>query len=260
MRLRKIELTEKDELEPILISNPEIIEEGLFIVGHQITTPTGPLDILAADEEGTLVLIELKNDFIDDEKPLLQALRYYDWCIENRAWIAHSFKDKKLNPQKEPRLMIIAPEYSESLKRLAKYLSIEVELFRYQAVELPSKEKTVICDQVFYEERPEIPKISTLQQSHDRIKDDAVKNLFTKVMGSLKELNFDLQPRSQDTVSGFFQGKRVLRLYPKHHFFGARALMSDNSLSPRMRIQTDNDWDEFFREYLQPCLNTFENK
>lgn len=61
MPVKKIEIREREELEPILVANPELLEEGLRIVSHQLATPTGPLDILAVDDEGALVIIELKK-------------------------------------------------------------------------------------------------------------------------------------------------------------------------------------------------------
>lgn len=180
MRIKKIELKEKEELEPLLLAAPEHLETGMRVVAYQVTTPTGLLDILAVDEEGALVVIELKNEVDEGEGQLLQALRYYDWCFENRAWLAHAYRNKGIDPHKELRLILVAPDFSESLKRLSKYLTIEVELFRYQAVELPDGQRDIVCNQVFYEERPELPRISTIDQSVDRIKENNVRCLYSK--------------------------------------------------------------------------------
>ena len=138
MQLKKIDIKEKEELEPMLVANPSLVEEGMKVVAHQLGTSTGPLDILAVDEDGTLAVLELKNEVDDREGHLLQGIRYYDWVAENRAWIANAYSDMHIDPQKEARLILVAPGFSPPLKRLAKFLSFEVELFRYQAVELPS--------------------------------------------------------------------------------------------------------------------------
>ena len=50
------------DLEEWLASNPSIIRPGLKIIGRQVTTTSGPLDLLAVDEFGNLVVIELKRD------------------------------------------------------------------------------------------------------------------------------------------------------------------------------------------------------
>ena len=251
MSLKKIEIKEKEELEPIIVRNPEFIEEGLKIVAHQLATPTGPLDILAVDENGGLAVIELKNEVDEEEHQLLQCLRYYDWCYSNRAWISNAYKELKIDPHKEPRIILVAPDFSESLKRLAKFLNVEPELFRYQAIELQNGERTIICTQTYFEERLESPVISSIPKSIGRIKNDNARSLFDNCLNKLKELQFDLQPRANDTISGYFKGKRILRIYPKNDFFSYRLQMEDLTWSNRIRITSHNDWDDFYEKYLR---------
>lgn len=254
MPVKKIDLREKDELEPLLVAAPEYLEAGMRIVTHQLTTPTGPLDILVVDEDGALAVIELKNEIVDGEGQLLQALRYYDWCFENRAWLASAYKNKGIDPQKEPRLILVAPDFSNALTRLAKYLAVEVELFRYQAIELPDGQKDLVCSQVFYDERPELPRISTIPQSVDRIKESSVKSLYSDCLTQLQQLGIELQPRARDIISGFHKGKRILRIYPKKQFFGVRILEADGSWTGRIRIKAGKDWDSFLEERLKPII------
>jgi hypothetical protein len=258
MSIKKIEIKEKDELEPIIVRNPDLIEDGLKIVAHQLMTPTGPLDILAVDENGVLAIIELKNEVDKEEHQLIQCLRYYDWCYDNKAWIATAYKELAIDPHKEPRIILVAPDFSESLKRLAKFINIEPELFRYQAVELQDGERTIICTQTFFEERLESPVISTLPKSIIRIKNESTRSLYDNCLNKLKELHFDLQPRANDTVSGYFNGKRILRIYPKNDFFSFRLQMEDLTWSNRIRITSNNDWDEFYEKYLRERMDENE--
>lgn len=258
--VKKIEIKEKEELEPIIVANPEILEDGMRIVTHQLTTPTGPLDILAVDEEGALVVIELKNEVDEGEDQLLQAIRYYDWCFENRSWLSHAYKEKSIDPQKDPRLVLVAPDFSESLKRLAKYLAVEVELYHYQAIELPTGEKTVICNQSLYEERPEVPTIASIPQSVKRIRNESVKNLYNECLGKLEGLKLELQPRARDTISGFYKGKRILRIYPKNEFFAVRLQRADGSWSERIRIRKNKDWEDFVDKHLKGRIVDMEEQ
>ena len=48
-------------LEDILTTNPDMLEEGLELVGRQIGTAGGPLDLLGVDRDGRLVVFELKR-------------------------------------------------------------------------------------------------------------------------------------------------------------------------------------------------------
>ena len=41
---------------------PELLGDEVLIVGRQVSTPSGPLDLLALDTEGRLVVIENKRD------------------------------------------------------------------------------------------------------------------------------------------------------------------------------------------------------
>src|SRR5437667_9395618 len=103
MKVKAISVRETEELEPMLIAHPDVIESGLKIISHQQPTDSGPLDILAVDEEGTVVVVELKNEAAEGH--LDQGLRYYDWCRENISWIATAFaKSFKVNPESTPRL------------------------------------------------------------------------------------------------------------------------------------------------------------
>ena len=54
-------------LEDILTANPDMLEEGLQLVGRQTPTAGGPLDLLGVDREGRLVVFELKRGTLNRE-------------------------------------------------------------------------------------------------------------------------------------------------------------------------------------------------
>jgi hypothetical protein len=258
MELKKIDIKEREELEPMLLENLSLLEEGMKVVAHQLATPTGPLDILAVDEDGALALLELKNEVDDREEPLLQGIRYYDWVTENRAWIANVYKNMRIDPQKEPRLILVAPDFSTPLKRLAKFLAVEVELFRYQAIQLPSGEKSLVVNQDFYDERPDTPRITSIPQSAERIQDQSAKQVYEGCIEDLKARGIELQPRAKDTVSGFHRGKRIIRIYVKNRFFAIRIQSAEGSMSRRIRISNTQDWEQFIQDHLAPRMTEIE--
>jgi hypothetical protein len=77
--------TEARHLEEWLASDPSIIRPGLKVIGRQVITQSGPLDLLAVDRLGNLVVIELKRDQIPREA-LAQAIDYASdiasWSID----------------------------------------------------------------------------------------------------------------------------------------------------------------------------------
>ena len=54
-------LESESGLEDILVNNPDMLIEGLTLVGRQTPTEGGPLDLLGVDEYGRLVVFELKR-------------------------------------------------------------------------------------------------------------------------------------------------------------------------------------------------------
>ena len=62
-------------LEDTLVRNPELLLPGLSVVGRQVQTPGGPLDLLGVDDDGRLVVFELKRGTVTREA-VAQVLDY----------------------------------------------------------------------------------------------------------------------------------------------------------------------------------------
>lgn len=89
------------DLEDHLVNNLETIERGLKLVGRQFTTDVGRIDILAEDENGCRIVIEVKVGEAKDSS-IGQIARYL-------GWFAH--KDGK-----PPRGMLIAAGFSSGVR------------------------------------------------------------------------------------------------------------------------------------------------
>ncbi len=50
----------EQQFEDALVANPDILVDGLWLVGRQIQTDSGRIDLLGIDSDGTLILFELK--------------------------------------------------------------------------------------------------------------------------------------------------------------------------------------------------------
>jgi len=71
-------------LEVYLADNLDVLEEGLTLEGRQVSTPTGPLDLLARDGKGRWVVIELKRDRASD-RVVGQLQRYVGYVRTEHA-------------------------------------------------------------------------------------------------------------------------------------------------------------------------------
>jgi hypothetical protein len=83
------------DLESWIESDPSIVRPGLRIIGRQVLTRSGPLDLLAIDRTGSVVIIELKRDRLPREA-LAQAIDYAadiaTWSLEKlgEVCVTHS--------------------------------------------------------------------------------------------------------------------------------------------------------------------------
>lgn len=63
------------ELEQWIESNPEIIGSDVMIIGRQVETESGTIDLLGIDRSGNTVIIELKRGLLP-RNVLAQAIDY----------------------------------------------------------------------------------------------------------------------------------------------------------------------------------------
>lgn len=91
--------TEAVDLEEWLASDPSIVRPGLVVIGRQVTTRSGPLDLLAVDRTGNLVILELKRDRLPREA-LTQAIDYAadvaSWGVEKIGEVCAKYTGKSL--------------------------------------------------------------------------------------------------------------------------------------------------------------------
>ena len=80
--------TEPYDLEEWIASNSAIISTEILLIGRQVATKSGPLDLLGIDRLGNLVIIELKRGKLPREA-LAQAIDYAsdiaNWSIDCRS-------------------------------------------------------------------------------------------------------------------------------------------------------------------------------
>ena len=134
--------TEVYDLEAWIASNPSIVGPDLIIIGRQVPTRSGPLDLLAVDKDGNLVIIELKRDVLPRDA-LAQAIDYAsdiaDWNIEKISGVCIKYVQKNLedvlnerfpdinlesiNVNETQRIILVGFSIESSLERMIGWLS-----------------------------------------------------------------------------------------------------------------------------------------
>ncbi len=144
-RENRSSLESEKRLENWIANDLSLLGEDLLLIGRQTRTKSGPLDILAIDSDGTLVIIELKRHRTPREV-VAQVLDYASWVAQqtphdidticfgcSRRTLADAFRahfDSELPEDacKSHRMIIVAAELDDSSERIIKYLQEQHEI------------------------------------------------------------------------------------------------------------------------------------
>jgi len=134
---------EKYDLEEWILSNPEILGSDIAIIGRQVTTRSGQLDLLGLDRNGNTIIVELKRDRLPREV-IAQAIDYAsdiaNWDIEKISeisskhtgkslddFISEAFGDEiaieNININQIQRILLVGFSIDDSLERMIEWLS-----------------------------------------------------------------------------------------------------------------------------------------
>jgi hypothetical protein len=161
---------EKD-LETWVEQDPSLLGRELTIIGRQVFIPNaGPLDLLAVDEDGRLVVVEFKRD-ITTREAIAQILDYASslrrMVPEQLALLSNIDATKIVEVTEfDPAMILVAADVDEKAERIVEYLaskaqlSIEVVTFTY--VPLSSGEE-ILARSVLVPETPPATRQATNQ-------------------------------------------------------------------------------------------------
>lgn len=232
--LKLKEIQDEKELEDILLRNPELLEEGLKSLTHQLITRTGPMDLLCLDSAGKLVVVELKIHESNDM--LLQAFRYYDYINENRDTIRMKFNEHEI-AGRPPRLALVAPSFSEELRLAAKYIAEpKVELFKYFFFEREDGKAELFC-QPLDVGSPSVPiETKDVDDFYDYIRDEQLRDLCKSTVSKIKTIGGRIEVKpTQFYIGLLFKNRLISRIHTYRERF--------DIYYPRDKIS--GDWREW---------------
>jgi hypothetical protein len=94
----------ESHIEELVASRPQIMGLGdLSLIGQQVKTPNGRLDLLFEDEDGQIIVVELKKGILSDHD-IIQLKDYLNWASKKYhekkvrgIWFCHSYNVRQQN-------------------------------------------------------------------------------------------------------------------------------------------------------------------
>ena len=181
----------ESHLEEVIFYNSRLISEDWLLIGRQVSTGFGFIDLLAIDRNGDLVLLELKKDRTPREV-IAQALDYGSWVKDiddaKIAEIFHKYQEKYIF-DKEPTsldiyfeenfnmslpdpintshsLVVVAASMDDSSERIVNYLEeyYQVNINFVLLRTFQSGSKKFITRTWFQEPNTQVEKIKSKKQ------------------------------------------------------------------------------------------------
>lgn len=155
-----VEHTETEEIfETVLVRSPDLLMDGLRLIGRQVPTEGGPLDLLGVDQDGRLVVFELKRGSLTREA-VAQVLDYasdlngmdadrFAKLVEDSSgrggvdrvedfadWYSQTFPDREGVLQDTPRMVLVGLGVDARALRIVNFLAeagIDISLLTFHA-------------------------------------------------------------------------------------------------------------------------------
>jgi hypothetical protein len=205
-RLQPSNIDFEKDLEDWIEQDPELLEQGLEIVGRQLHVEGGYLDLLGINPQGQWVVIELKGQDTD-RNALTQALDYAS-CIATMPWdeLQHKLdgylekKDSSIEEligaqgldgeQGEIRdviIYVVGTGSSPGLNRMVDYLSgvhdLPITLVSYQVFQIDGGHKVLVRELTEPEETVrEVSKARSAEEIRSQADENGIGDEFQMIL------------------------------------------------------------------------------
>ena len=135
--LQRVEAVTRVQLTAILRDRNVGLEEGLNVLDDSVPCPPcGDIDLVALDRANQLTVVDV--DIVLNDELLLRGMSHVDWVVRNLPNVRRMYSGRAINFSAIPRLLLLAPEFSETCARVAHAMGHRpIELVRYHVVHLP---------------------------------------------------------------------------------------------------------------------------
>lgn len=136
MSIEKIRVDNHQELEQMITRELDQVEKDLTVICSNVPiNDKTTLDILCHDSNGQLVIVQLSVN--EDDIMLLHGLQSFDYVEKFKAFLKATYNKHKINDQEKPRLILIAPCFSDALLHAVESMkSIHIDLYEWEYLKL----------------------------------------------------------------------------------------------------------------------------
>ncbi len=136
MSIEKIRVENPQELEQMVTKEISQIEKDLTMICNnvQINDKT-TLNVLCHDDNGQLVILQLSVS--EEDTMLFQGMQSLDYVDKFKSFLKATYNKHKIDDKEKPRLILIAPSFSEALKRAVESMKeIRIDLYEWEYLRL----------------------------------------------------------------------------------------------------------------------------
>ena len=228
-------------LEKTLVSHPDLLLPGLKLVGRQTPTEGGPLDLLGVDEDGRLVVFELKRgtlsrdavaqvidyashlDSLDDDALASFIARNsgkhgIDLIEDFQDWYAQNTEADGLDALRPIRAVLVGLGVDERTERMVRFLAnnsrLDISLLTFHG--FVHGDKTLLARQARVEgtgssgearkARRQIDREEIRVQLHEKAQNYGLDGLFDEVNQSFRRIWNNPREKPRNVGLGFFLG------------------------------------------------------
>lgn len=239
----------------------DALEEGLVLLKYEYALPGGIPDFLCVDSGGRLVIIEVKS--YEDENILFQALRYYNEVDKIKHYIKETFSEKNIVINSEdPRIILIAGNFSDDIKRLSTLVIPEIELYEYRLLRTQDGIEGIFYHFIPLAKEEVLPsKPKTIEEIKSYMTENGLKPLFDKILKEIPALGENIETYTRREYVGFkYKGRQIAYLWPHRKSFDFSVPTIDEHghtiENVPVRIECGN---EDYSEVMQRLKNSFCN-
>ena len=136
LAIEQIKLGNHRELEEMLTNEIGQIEEGLAVIANHVPiNDKATLDILCRDDNGQLVVLQLSVS--EDDTMFLHGIQSLDYVDKFKSFLKATYKEQKINDKEKPRLILIAPHFSDAIRSAAEGMKgMRMDLYEWEYLKL----------------------------------------------------------------------------------------------------------------------------